>query len=52
MDPRHRMLRRIRVEDAAEASSIFNLLMGSEVGPRRDFIVSGAAELDASRIDA
>jgi DNA gyrase subunit B len=52
MDPRHRMLRRIRVEDAVEASSIFNLLMGSEVGPRRDFIVSGAAELDASRIDA
>jgi DNA gyrase subunit B len=52
MDPRHRMLRRIRVEDAAAASSIFNLLMGSEVGPRRDFIVSGAAELDASRIDA
>jgi len=52
MDPRHRMLRRVRVEDAAEASSIFNLLMGSEVGPRRDFIVSGAAELDASRIDA
>jgi len=52
MDPRHRMLRRIRVEDAAAASSIFNLLMGSDVGPRRDFIVSGAAELDASRIDA
>jgi DNA gyrase subunit B len=52
MDPRHRMLRRIRVEDAAEASSIFNLLMGSDVGPRRDFIVSGAAELDTSRIDA
>ena len=52
MDPRHRMLRRIRVEDGAAASSIFDLLMGSEVGPRRDFIVSGAAELDASRIDA
>ncbi len=52
MDPRHRMLRRIRVEDAAAASTIFDLLMGSEVGPRRDFIVSGAAELDASRIDA
>ena len=52
MDPRHRMLRRIRVEDAAAASSTFNLLMGSDVGPRRDFIVSGAAELDASRIDA
>jgi DNA gyrase subunit B len=52
MDPRHRMLRRIRVEDAAAASATFNLLMGSDVGPRRDFIVSGAAELDASRIDA
>jgi DNA gyrase subunit B len=52
MDPRHRMLRRIRVEDGAAASSIFDLLMGSDVGPRRDFIVSGAAELDASRIDA
>jgi DNA gyrase subunit B len=51
MDPRHRMLRRVRIEDAAAASSIFDLLMGSEVGPRRDFIVSGAAELDTSRID-
>ncbi len=51
MDPRHRMLRRIRIEDAAAAGSIFDLLMGSEVSPRRDFIVSGAAELDASKID-
>jgi DNA gyrase subunit B len=51
MDPRHRMLRRVRIEDAAAASSMFELLMGSDVGPRRDFIVSGAAELDASRID-
>jgi DNA gyrase subunit B len=51
MDPRHRMLRRIRVEDAAAASSMFDLLMGSEVAPRREFIVSGAAELDASKID-
>jgi DNA gyrase subunit B len=51
MDPRHRMLRRVRIEDAADANSIFDLLMGSEVSPRRDFIVGGAAELDASRID-
>ena len=51
MDPRHRILRRIRVEDAVAASSMFDLLMGSEVAPRREFIVSGAAELDASRID-
>jgi DNA gyrase subunit B len=52
MDPRHRTLRRIRIEDAASAASIFGLLMGTEVGPRRDFIVTGAAELDPSRIDA
>jgi DNA gyrase subunit B len=51
MDPRHRMLRRVRIEDAATASSVFDLLMGSDVSPRRDFIVGGAAELDASRID-
>jgi DNA gyrase subunit B len=51
MDPRFRTLRRIRIEDAAAAAGIFSLLMGTEVGPRRDFIVGGAAELDPSRID-
>jgi DNA gyrase subunit B len=51
MDPRHRTLRRIRIEDAAAATAVFDLLMGSEVAPRRDFIVGGAAELDPSRID-
>jgi DNA gyrase subunit B len=51
MDPRHRTLRRIRIEDAVVATEVFNLLMGTEVGPRRDFIISGAAELDPSRID-
>jgi DNA gyrase subunit B len=51
MDPRHRTLRRIRIEDAAAAADIFSLLMGTEVAPRRDFIVGGAAELDPSRID-
>ena len=51
MDPRHRTLRRIRIGDTSAASGIFDLLMGSDVGPRRDFIVSGAAELDPSRID-
>ncbi len=52
MDPRHRTLRRIRIKDAATAAAMFNLLMGSEVAPRRDFIVGGAAELDPARIDA
>jgi DNA gyrase subunit B len=51
MDPRHRTLRRIRMEDVAAATSIFELLMGGEVAPRRDFIIGGAAELDPSRID-
>jgi DNA gyrase subunit B len=39
------------VEDTAAASAMFGLLMGSEVAPRRDFIVGGASELDPSRID-
>ena len=51
MDPRHRTLRRIRIEDAIAAADMFSLLMGTEVAPRRDFIVAGAAELDPSRID-
>jgi DNA gyrase subunit B len=51
MSPRHRTLRRIKIQDSAAATGIFDLLMGSEVAPRRDFIISGAAELDPSRID-
>jgi DNA gyrase subunit B len=51
MDPRYRMLRRVRIEDADEASNVFDLLMGNQVAPRREFIVAGAAELDESRID-
>jgi DNA gyrase subunit B len=52
MDPRQRTLRQIRIEDAAAAKRMFDLLMGSEVAPRRDFIIGGAAELDPARIDA
>ena len=52
MDPRHRTLRRVTANDAAAAEAVFELLMGSEVAPRRDFIVAGAAELDRTRIDA
>jgi DNA gyrase subunit B len=40
MDPRHRMLRRIRIEDAEDAAKIFDLLMGSEVAPRREFLTA------------
>ncbi|PZG22278.1 DNA topoisomerase IV subunit B [Nonomuraea aridisoli] len=52
MDPRHRILRRVRIEDAEGAEQIFNLLMGSEVAPRREFIVNSAAEVDRDAIDA
>jgi DNA gyrase subunit B len=51
MDPRHRLLRRITAADAQAADAVFDLLMGAEVGPRRDFIVEGAAALDPARID-
>ncbi len=52
MNPRHRVLRRIRIEDTGAAENMFELLMGGEVGPRRDFIAASATELDPSRIDA
>src|SRR5919202_6336154 len=51
MDPRHRTLRRITVDDAEVAASVFELLMGSDVAPRKDFIVAGAYEIDAELID-
>ena len=38
--------------DAEAAENTFELLMGSSVGPRKEFIVSGAAVLDAERIDS
>ena len=51
MDPRSRMLRRIRMEDAQKAAGIFDLLMGGEVPPRRRFIVENADDFDRSKID-
>ncbi|WP_101617336.1 DNA gyrase/topoisomerase IV subunit B [Bifidobacterium margollesii] len=51
MDPRTRMLRRIRMEDAEQASGIFSLLMGDEVPPRKAFIVKNADDFDRSKID-
>ena len=52
MDRNGRTLRRVRVEDAEVAATVFELLMGSEVAPRRDFIVSSADRLDREAIDA
>ena len=52
MDPRHRRLRRITAADAEAADTVFELLMGNDVAPRKEFIVAGAAALDRDRIDA
>jgi DNA gyrase subunit B len=52
MDPRHRTLRRVTLADAEIAEGVFDLLMGNDVGPRKDFIIDSAAELDRQRIDA
>jgi DNA gyrase subunit B len=50
MDPDHRTLRRITIKDAAEAEKMFELLMGNEVAPRKEFIAT--ADIDRERIDA
>lgn len=52
MDPRHRRLRRVTLDDAADAEQVFDLLMGSDVAPRKDFIIASSDELDRERIDA
>ncbi|HKX67942.1 MAG TPA: DNA topoisomerase IV subunit B [Intrasporangium sp.] len=52
MDPRHRTLRRVTMRDLEAAEGTFELLMGNEVAPRKDFIIESAAEVDRERIDA
>lgn len=52
MDREHRTLRRVRVSDAHTAAQMFELLMGNDVAPRKEFIVENADDLDMERIDA
>jgi DNA gyrase subunit B len=47
-----RLLRRVRMEDAEAAGRVFEMLMGNEVAPRREFIVDSADRLDREAIDA
>ena len=49
MDPDKRTLKQVTIESAAEADRIFSVLMGDDVPPRRDFIISHAkyAKVDA-----
>ncbi|WHF23651.1 hypothetical protein QJS66_04965 [Kocuria rhizophila] len=52
MDIRHRVLRRVRVaERGARRARAFSLLIGSQVAPRKDFVVAGASHLNQERID-
>jgi len=52
MNPRHRTLRRITIDEAAAAEAVFEKLMGNDVAPRKQFIIEGAYALDSERIDA
>lgn len=55
MDPKHRTLRRISLEDEEAlryAEETFELLMGSEVAPRKNFIIEGADDISREQIDA
>jgi DNA gyrase subunit B len=51
MDPSTRMMKRVEIEDAAEADRIFTILMGDKVAPRREFIEAHSAELDFAQLD-
>lgn len=48
MDPHHRILKRVTIDDAMEADSVFDMLMGEDVEPRREYIQENAvyANLD------
>ena len=48
MDPTRRVMKKVTVEDAQAADNVFDLLMGTEVAPRKSFIQSNAkyANLD------
>src|SRR3546814_10393508 len=52
MDRAGRTLRRVNVHDAEIAVNVFELLMGNDVAPRREFIVEASDRLARERIDA
>jgi DNA gyrase subunit B len=52
MDRAGRTLRRVRVQDAEAVASVFELLMGNDVAPRREFLIESSDRLARERIDA
>nr|WP_188780805.1 DNA topoisomerase IV subunit B [Marmoricola endophyticus] len=51
MDPRRRTLRKLTMDDVESATEVFEMLMGSEVAPRKDFIVAGGGGLAVEDLD-
>ena len=51
MERAHRTLRRVRVDDAEMAGKVFELLMGNDVAPRKEFIVNSSDKLSRESID-
>ena len=51
MNPESRTLKRIEIEDAAEADRIFTVLMGDRVAPRREFIETYGPRLNFAELD-
>jgi DNA gyrase subunit B len=52
MDRRQRTLRRVGIGDAENAGRVFELLMGNDVAPRKEFIIDSSDTLERDRIDA
>lgn len=51
MNPASRTLKRVEIEDAAEADRIFTVLMGDRVAPRREFIETYGSKLNLADLD-
>eukprot|EP00962_Isochrysis_galbana_P025750 scaffold7963_cov116-Isochrysis_galbana.AAC.14 len=51
MDPATRKLKQVTVDDAAQADRLFSILMGSNIGPRKQFINDHAKTLDWDKLD-